>query len=71
MVANPHPLHLLYPAGRRETTEGLNPDRAAKVLMAADYLIPDGNWPHLKSACPTTPTQACTVLKATSWMISA
>lgn len=39
----PQTLYLFYPTGWREATEGLSPDRAAKALMAAGYLVPDGN----------------------------
>lgn len=40
-------LYLFYPTGWREATEGLSPDRAAKALMAAGYLVPDGNLPRM------------------------
>jgi hypothetical protein len=43
---------LFYPTGWREATEGLSPDRAAKALMAAGYLIPDGNQPQRKVSLP-------------------
>ncbi|WP_205410476.1 hypothetical protein [Vibrio spartinae] len=47
------------PAG--EATEGLSPDRAAKALMAAGYLIPDGNRPQRKVSLPdnTRPRMYC------------
>jgi len=48
----------LFPTGWREATEGLSPDRAAKALMAAGYLVPDGNRPQRKVSLPAP--HACT-----------
>jgi len=47
--------------GWRKATEGLSPDRAAKALMAAGYLIPDGNRPQRKVSLPdnTRPRMYC------------
>ena len=47
--------------GWREATEGLSPDRAAKALMAAGYLVPDGNRPQRKVSLPdnTRPRMYC------------
>ncbi|MEQ2352789.1 hypothetical protein [Pseudoalteromonas piscicida] len=53
-TTGPHTLYLFYPTGRREAAEGLSPDRAAKALMAAGYLIPDGNRPQRKVSLPET-----------------
>ena len=44
-TSGPHTLYLFYPTGWRQATEGLSPGRAAKALMAAGYLVPDGNRP--------------------------
>ncbi|OOF30987.1 DUF927 domain-containing protein [Salinivibrio proteolyticus] len=57
----PQTLYLFYPTGWREATEGLSPDRAAKALMAAGYLIPDGNRPQRKVSLPdnTRPRMYC------------
>ena len=54
-------LYLFYPTGWREATEGLSPDRAAKALMAAGYLVPDGNRPQRKVSLPdnTRPRMYC------------
>lgn len=54
-------IYLFYPTGWREATEGLSPDRAAKALMAAGYLIPDGNRPQRKVSLPdnTRPRMYC------------
>ncbi len=39
----------------------LSPDRAAKALMAAGYLVPDGNRPQRKVSLPdnTRPRMYC------------
>ncbi|GHX95442.1 hypothetical protein VCSRO111_2130 [Vibrio cholerae] len=57
----PQTLYLFYPTGWREATEGLSPDRAAKALMAAGYLVPDGNRPQRKVSLPdnTRPRMYC------------
>jgi len=36
----------------REATEGLSPERAAKALMAADYLVPGGKRLQRKVSLP-------------------
>ena len=66
-------LYLFYPTGWREATEGLSPDRAAKALMAAGYLVPDGNRPQRKVSLPDntrprTSLKINRVLKAAFWM---
>ncbi|KGK10100.1 membrane protein [Vibrio navarrensis] len=60
-TSGPQTLYLFYPTGWREATEGLSPDRAAKALMAAGYLIPDGNRPQRKVSLPdnTRPRMYC------------
>ena len=60
-VTGPQTLYLFYPTGWREATEGLSPDRAAKALIAAGYLIPDGNRPQRKVSLPdnTRPRMYC------------
>nr|WP_305909655.1 hypothetical protein [Methylomarinum sp. Ch1-1]MDP4522583.1 hypothetical protein [Methylomarinum sp. Ch1-1] len=57
----PQTLYLFYPTGWREATEGLSPERAAKALMAAGYLVPDGNRPQRKVSLPdnTHPRMYC------------
>lgn len=42
-------------------SEGLSPDRAAKALTAAGYLVPDGNRPQRKVSLPdnTRPRMYC------------
>lgn len=57
----PQTLYLFYPTGWREATEGLSPDRAAKALMAAGYLVPDCNRPQRKVSLPdnTRPRMYC------------
>lgn len=59
--SGPQILYLFYPTGWREATEGLSPDRAAKVLMAAGYLMPDGNRLQRKVSLPdnTRPRMYC------------
>ena len=60
-TSGPQTLYLFYPTGWREATEGLSPDRAAKALMAAGYLVPDGNRPQRKVSLPdnTRPRMYC------------
>ena len=60
-TTGPQTLYLFYPTGWREATEGLSPDRAAKALMAAGYLVPDGNRPQRKVSLPdnTRPRMYC------------
>jgi putative DNA primase/helicase len=60
-TSGPQTLYLFYPTGWREATEGLSPDRAAKALMAAGYLVPDGNRPQRKVSLPdnTRPRLYC------------
>ncbi len=57
----PQTLYLFYPTGWREATMGLSPDRAAKALMAAGYLVPDGHRPQRKVSLPdnTRPRMYC------------
>ena len=45
--SGPQTLYLVYPTGWRGATEGISPDRAAKALIAAGYLVPDGNRPRM------------------------
>jgi hypothetical protein len=60
-TSGPQTLYLFYPTGWREVTEGLSPDRAAIALMAAGYLIPDGNRSQRKVSLPdnTRPRMYC------------
>lgn len=57
----PQTLYLFYPTGWREGHRRPKPRTAAKALLAAGYLIPDGNRPQRKVSLPdnTRPRMYC------------
>jgi len=60
-TSGPQTLYLFYPTGWHEATEGLSPGPVAKALVAAGYLVPDGNRPQRKVSLPdnTRPRMYC------------